>query len=79
MEATMRRPWITSAFTHWRRAIRWRKLPLHPKGKEELLKKLKKSLGCGGTVKEGHLELQGDKKTQTAAMLEKEGYKVRIL
>ena len=32
MEATMRRPWITSAFTHWRRAIRWRKLPLHPKG-----------------------------------------------
>lgn len=55
------------------------KLPLHPKGKEDLLKKLKKSLGCGGTLKEGCLELQGEKKTQAAAVLEKEGYKVRIL
>lgn len=55
------------------------KLPLHPQGKETLLKKLKKTLGCGGTVKEGRLELQGDKKQQTAAALEKEGYKVRLL
>lgn len=55
------------------------RLPLHPQGKEDLLKKMKKSLGCGGTVKEGRLEIQGDKKTQAAQMLEKEGYKVRIL
>lgn len=55
------------------------RLPLHPQGKEDLLKKLKKSLGCGGTVKEGRLEIQGDKKAQAAQILEKEGYKVRIL
>lgn len=55
------------------------KLPLHPQGKEDLLKKMKKSLGCGGTVKEGRLEIQGDKKLRAAQMLEKEGYKVRVL
>ena len=55
------------------------RLPLHPQGKEELLKKMKKALGCGGTVKEGHLEIQGDKKLRAAQILEKEGYKVRIL
>lgn len=55
------------------------RLPLHPQGKEDLLKKLKKALGCGGTLKEGRLELQGDKKAQAAAALEKEGYKVRVL
>ncbi len=55
------------------------RLPLHPQGKEELLKKMKKALGCGGTIKEGHLEIQGDKKLRAAQILEKEGYKVRIL
>ena len=55
------------------------RLALHPQGKETLLKKLKRSLGCGGTIKEGRLEIQGDKKQQAAALLEKEGFKVRIL
>lgn len=55
------------------------RIPMHPEGKRQLLKKFKQSLGCGGTVKEGQIELQGDKKTQVAALLEKEGYKVRIL
>ena len=55
------------------------RLPLHPQEKEELLKKIKKALGCGGTLKNGILEIQGDKKTRTAQILEKEGYKVRIL
>ncbi len=55
------------------------RLPLHPQGKEDLLKKIKKSLGCGGTVKEGALEVQGDKKARVAQILEKEGYKVRLL
>jgi translation initiation factor 1 len=40
---------------------------------------MKKALGCGGTIKEGHLEIQGDKKLRAAQILEKEGYKVRIL
>lgn len=55
------------------------RLPLHPAGKEELLKTLKKALGCGGTVKKGKIELQGDKKMPAVAALEKAGYKVRIL
>lgn len=55
------------------------RLPLHPQGKEDLLKKMKKALGCGGSIKEGHLEIQGDKKLRAAQILEKEGYKVRIL
>ena len=55
------------------------RLPLHKQGKEDLIKKLKKTLGCVCTLKEGRLELQGDKKAQAAAALEKEGYKVRVL
>lgn len=55
------------------------RLPLHPQGKEDFLKKIKKSLGCGGTVKEGVLEIQGDKKTAVQIILVKEGYKVRVL
>lgn len=55
------------------------RLPLHPQGKEELLKRIKKALGCGGTVKEGRLEIQGDKKDRVRELLEREGYKVRTL
>lgn len=55
------------------------RLALHPQGKEKLLKKIKKSLGCGGTVKDGMLEIQGDKKARVQQILEKEGYKVRAL
>lgn len=55
------------------------RLPLHPAGKEELLRSLKKALGCGGAVKNGVLELQGDKKAPAEAALQKAGYKVRVL
>ena len=53
------------------------KLPMHPAGKEELLKKFKKRLGVGGTVKLGVLELQGDHRAFVKTGLEASGYKVK--
>ena len=55
------------------------KLSLHPQEKEALLKKIKKALGCGGTIKDGALEIQGDKKPRLQTILEQEGYKVRVI
>jgi translation initiation factor 1 len=50
---------------------------MHPAGKEELLRKLKKRLGVGGTVKLGALELQGDRRDAVEAELKAAGYKVK--
>ncbi|OGR52167.1 MAG: hypothetical protein A2049_12735 [Elusimicrobia bacterium GWA2_62_23] len=55
------------------------KLPIHPAGKEELLKKFKKRLGAGGAVKNGVLEVQGDRRAFIKAELEAAGYKVRLI
>ncbi len=55
------------------------KLPMHPQGKEELLKKFKKRLGVGGTVKFGTLELQGDQRKFARKELESAGYKLKII
>ncbi len=55
------------------------KLPMHPAGKEELLSKFKKRLGAGGTVKNGVLELQGDRRDFVRAELESAGYRVRLI
>jgi len=55
------------------------KLPMHPAGKEELLKKFKKRLGAGGTVKDGALEIQGDRRNFAKMELEAAGYKVRLI
>lgn len=53
------------------------KLILHPTLKEQLLSKLKKRLGCGGAIKDGAIEIQGDHRDFIQAELEKEGYKVK--
>lgn len=55
------------------------KLPMHPAGKEELLKKFKKRLGVGGALKNGVLEIQGDRKEFVRAELTAAGYKVKVI
>ena len=39
-----------------------------------LLKKMKKKLACGGTYKNGRLELQGDHKNKVRRLLVEEGF-----
>lgn len=41
----------------------------------ELAKALKKSLGTGGSAKDGRVEIQGDKVAAVLAWLEQQGYK----
>ncbi len=46
---------------------------------EELLKTLKKSLGAGGTFKDGEIEIQGDHREAVSAFFLKRGYKVKAV
>ncbi len=41
---------------------------------KEVAKELKSKLACGGTIKEGHIELQGDHKIKAKEILIKLGY-----
>jgi len=43
--------------------------------KEALAKKMQKRCGCGGTVKEGHIEIQGDKREEIAEILKEAGFR----
>jgi translation initiation factor 1 len=43
-----------------------------------LAKKLKASCGCGGTVKDGQIEIQGEQREKLAQVLHELGYKVKI-
>lgn len=43
---------------------------------EALASELKSSLGTGGTVKAGHIELQGDHEARVRKLLEERGYQV---
>lgn len=43
--------------------------------KEKLAKEMQKTCGCGGTVKEGRIEIQGDKRSEVAAILTEAGFR----
>jgi translation initiation factor 1 len=45
---------------------------------KSLAKKLKKSLGVGGSIKEGVIELQTDQREKIKTLLEKENFSVKI-
>lgn len=44
-----------------------------------LSKKLKTKLACGGTIKDGKLELQGDHKKRAKELLKEEGFPENII
>jgi translation initiation factor 1 len=53
------------------------KFQIAEKEKKEVLKTLKKSLACGGSIKDEWIEIQGDKKEKIIQVLEKDGWKFR--
>src|SRR5688572_8989001 len=43
--------------------------------KEQLSKKMRAACGCGGTVKDGTIEIQGDQRERIAAILTEAGFR----
>ncbi|MCZ4292419.1 stress response translation initiation inhibitor YciH [Vibrio sinaloensis] len=43
-----------------------------------LAAELKKVCGCGGSIKDGKIEIQGDAREKIKAFLEKKGYTVKL-
>lgn len=44
----------------------------------KLAAELKKRCGCGGSIKEGSIEIQGDKRDFLKEQLEQKGFKVKL-
>ena len=55
------------------------RLVMHPTHKNAMLGKLKKALGCGGTLKDGTFEFQGDHRDKLEKLLLADGYKVKCI
>ncbi|MGJ8693373.1 MAG: stress response translation initiation inhibitor YciH [Thalassotalea sp.] len=53
-------------------------LGLDAKALKDLASKLKKTCGCGGSVVEQTIEIQGDKREQIKQVLEQNGFKVKF-
>lgn len=53
-------------------------LDLDDEALNKLAAELKKKCGCGGSVKEGIIEIQGDKRELLQQLLEAKGYKVKL-
>jgi translation initiation factor 1 len=53
-------------------------LPLNESDLKTLAKKLKKVCGCGGTVKDGVIEIQGSGREKILATLQKEGFQAKL-
>jgi len=53
-------------------------LDLDDKALSQLAAELKKKCGCGGTVIEGNIEIQGDKRDFLKSYLEGKGYRVKL-
>lgn len=45
-----------------------------PPEKETLVQQMKKACGCGGTVKEGRIEIQGDNREAVVRILREAGF-----
>ena len=43
--------------------------------KERLAKQMQKACGCGGTMKDGRIEIQGDKREEAARILTEAGFR----
>lgn len=52
-------------------------LALAPAELEQLARELKQRCGCGGTVKDGVIEIQGDQRDRLVADLAARGFKVK--
>jgi len=50
---------------------------INEKEQKELLKKLKKSLAVGGTIKDGKLEFQGEHRDRLRELLKKDGFRIK--
>ncbi|MBI3551922.1 MAG: hypothetical protein HY077_05335 [Elusimicrobia bacterium] len=53
------------------------RLIMHPTLKEKMLSDFKRRFGCGGTIKDGVLELQGDRRDAVEVELKAQGYQVK--
>lgn len=53
-------------------------IPLAGAGLKELAGALKKRCGCGGTVREGVIEIQGDHRETLLQELQSRGYRVKL-
>ncbi len=48
---------------------------ISPSEKEQLAKRMQKACGVGGTVKDGRIEIQGDKRDEVARILSEAGFR----